>query len=215
LGVKATSLGLLNFKNKEINKIMKLWKKSIIKSLKIGILSFVFFNACNTVQATEINPEKLIKIRSYISEVRHPNHKEMLSRIREIEPTEPEVYLMKIADDPAQIGAVRLKVYGLLGNFDDNTSVQGFLENRIVDPSLNESYRSIAVSSYVKVYYSNNKVRVEQTLKKLDSDRSANLKNQAGDLLHKMKSGELKPNDKSREIQNPPLRTNSKNLDLK
>ena len=168
-----------------------------IKKMQLLAIGVILFAVYSSLQAQSINQEKLEKIRMYIAEVRHPDSVDMLARIRSIEPTNPQAYLIMIADDSNQRAGVRMKAFGLLSNFPTDASVLDFLENRIQNNSINESYRAIATSSYVRGFYKGNKARVESTLKKVENDNSISVRQNASEILRKMKSGEEHPAGKN------------------
>lgn len=175
------------------------FKTKNVQVLLLGTILFLTNYA--SLSAQSINPEKLEKIRQYIAEIRHPESVDMLAYIREIESINPQSYLIQIADDSSQRAGIRMKAIGLLGKFEGDPNVQTFLESRIQNTSFNESYRAIAVTSYVRGYYRLDKARVESVLRKMENDNSVSVKQNASSILRQIQIGDPHPAGKNNNQQ--------------
>lgn len=146
-----------------------------------------------TLGAQSVNPQKLQQIRDYISMIRHPDQVDMLPRIRQLAGGSGEEYLLAIAGDSSQRAAVRMRAIGLLSAYPESAAVRQFLESSASNGSLNASYRTLALSAYVRAFYARDPARVRGVVQRNAGDSSAEMQGHAGRILVSMDAGSRSP----------------------
>ncbi len=140
-----------------------------------------------------VDPVVLGQIREHIAQIRHPDQVDMLAQIRVFAPGNPEAYIMAIADQPTSVPGLRLRAYGLLARFDQSTPVRNFLEARVENAGLNETFRQMAITSFVRAFYVRDPAGVERVLNRVSGDRSRVVRSHALRVLENMRRGVRHP----------------------
>lgn len=143
--------------------------------------------------AQALDPAKLAEVRSMVGQIRHPDQVDIVELVRSIVPTAPELYLMAIADEQYGAAATRLRALGALSQFSQSSAVRAFLESRMGNAGWNDSSRQMAVTSYVRAFYAQDKAGVEAALARLAGDSNASVRTHAQSILSNARKGAKHP----------------------
>jgi len=161
--------------------------------IKFMFLSLAFFIQVAGLHAQSLDAATLDRVKEFIAQVRHPDQVDMYSAVRSIAPANTEGYIMAVADDPALPGATRMRSFGLLGNFSESAGMRAFLESRMENAGLNESYRQMALTSLVRAFHAVDPSGVETAVRRAQTTAPEALRLHAFGILENMRRGESRP----------------------
>ncbi|MBL8020849.1 MAG: hypothetical protein JNM27_14355 [Leptospirales bacterium] len=160
--------------------------KKLIVFLVLGILPA-------GISAQVLDPTVYNNVRDFLSQIRHPEEVDMIGGVRAIAPVNTEGYLMAIADSTVLPAAPKLRAFALLSYFPQSQAVRNFLDARMGDGSVNETYRQMAMTSFVRGFYSADPVGVSNSLQRCTNDGSPFVREHAKGMLSRAKSGVKAP----------------------
>ncbi|MCE9598893.1 MAG: hypothetical protein K8S54_13080 [Spirochaetia bacterium] len=145
------------------------------------------------ISAQVLDPTIYNNLRDFLAQIRHPEEVDMIGGARAIAPVNTEAYLIAIADSTVLPAAPKLRAFALLSNFPGSPVVRNFLDARMGDGSVNETYRQMAMTSFVRGFYSADPTGVQTSLQRCANDKSTFVREHARGILSRAKSGVQNP----------------------
>ena len=152
-----------------------------------------FFGFVSAAHSQTLDPGTLDRLRTALGQVRHPDQVDMLQMAQSIAPANTDAYLIAIAGQPTSVPGLRLRAYGLLGNFSASPATKAFLAQQVTRRELDDSYRQWALTSYVRAFHDLDPAGVETVVSSAERDPSLNLREHARVIHQKMRAGARHP----------------------